>query len=40
VHGFAQIGEFRAEGSSINLPYCWFSPIDTWDNPSLCAIDR
>jgi len=40
VHGFGQIGEFRTEGSSINLPYCWFSPIDTWDNPSLCAIDR
>jgi len=21
------------------MPYCWFSPIDTWDNPSLCAAD-
>jgi len=21
------------------LPYCWFSAIDTWDNPSLCAVD-
>src|ERR1017187_3212938 len=39
VPGFAQIGEFRTVGSSITLPYCWFSPIDTWDNPSLCAVD-
>jgi hypothetical protein len=21
------------------LPYCWFSRIDTWDNPSLCSVD-
>lgn len=39
VPGFAQIGKLRAEGSLITLPYCWFSPIDTWDNPSLCAVD-
>jgi hypothetical protein len=40
VSGFPQIGELRTEGSSITLPYCWFSPIDTWDNPSLCAVDQ
>ena len=39
VPGFAQIGELRTVGSSLTLPYCWFSPIDTWDNPSLCAVD-
>jgi hypothetical protein len=37
---FPQIGGLRTVGSSITLPYCWFSPIDTWDNPSLCAVDR
>jgi hypothetical protein len=21
------------------LPFCWFSGIDTWDNPSMCAVD-
>jgi hypothetical protein len=39
VPGFPQIGELRTEGSLITLPYCWFSAIDTWDNPSLCAVD-
>jgi hypothetical protein len=39
VAGFPQIGRLRTEGSHITLPYCWFSPIDTWDNPSLCAVD-
>jgi hypothetical protein len=39
VEGFPQIGELRTEGSLIALPYCWFSAIDTWDNPSLCAVD-
>lgn len=39
VSGFPQIGELRTEGLAITLPYCWFSPIDTWDNPSLCAVD-
>jgi hypothetical protein len=39
VRGFEQIGELRTEGSLITLPYCWFSGIDTWDNPSLCAVD-
>jgi hypothetical protein len=40
VSGFPQIGALRTEGSSITLPYCWFSPIDTWANSSLCAVDR
>ncbi|MGO9542347.1 MAG: hypothetical protein ACLPLR_17965 [Terriglobales bacterium] len=39
VPGFPQIGKLQTEGSLITLPYCWFSAIDTWDNPSLCAID-
>ncbi len=37
--GFPQIGELRTKGALITLPYCWFSSIDTWDNPSLCAVD-
>ncbi len=36
---FAPIGKFEANGALIALPYCWFSPIDFWDNPSLCALD-
>lgn len=36
---FAPIGELRTHGPFITLPYCWFSAIDTWDNPSLCAVD-
>jgi hypothetical protein len=39
VPGFAQIGKLQTEGALITLPYCWFSSIDTWDNPSLCAVD-
>lgn len=39
VSGFERIGELLTGGSLITLPYCWFSPIDTWDNPSLCAVD-
>jgi hypothetical protein len=39
VEGFPQIGKLQTEGAAITLPYCWFSPIDTWDNPSLCAVD-
>jgi hypothetical protein len=39
VAGYERIGSLRTEGSLITLPYCWFSPIDTWDNPSLCAVD-
>jgi len=39
VPGFAQIGKLQTKGSLITLPYCWFSAVDTWDNPSLCAVD-
>ncbi|MDR3751212.1 MAG: hypothetical protein P4K94_06965 [Terracidiphilus sp.] len=39
VPGFAQVGKLRTEGALITLPYCWFSSLDTWDNPSLCAVD-
>jgi hypothetical protein len=39
VEDFPQIGHLQTEGPLITLPYCWFSPIDTWDNPSLCAVD-
>jgi hypothetical protein len=39
VPGYPQMGQLRTEGSRITLPYCWFSPIDAWDNPSLCAVD-
>jgi hypothetical protein len=38
--GFPQIGKFQTNGALIDLPYCWRSAIDTWDNPSLCAVDR
>jgi hypothetical protein len=36
---FAPIGELKTEGPLLTLPYCWFSAIDTWDNPSMCAVD-
>jgi len=39
VPGFPQIGALKTEGLRVTLPYCWFSPIDTWDNPSMCAVD-
>jgi hypothetical protein len=39
VPGFPEVGELRTDGARITLPYCWFSAIDTWDNPSLCAVD-
>lgn len=39
VPGFEQIGKLQTDGPLITLPYCWFSAIDTWDNPSLCAVD-
>jgi hypothetical protein len=39
VPEFPQIGKLRTGGPLITLPYCWFSSIDTWDNPSLCAVD-
>ncbi len=38
-NSFPPIGEFRTKGALVTLPYCWFSAIDTWDNPSLCAVD-
>jgi hypothetical protein len=40
VKGFPQIGKLRTDGAIIDLPYCWWSAIDTWDNPSMCAVDR
>jgi hypothetical protein len=39
VPGFPQVGDLRTRGPLVTLPYCWFSAIDTWDNPSLCAVD-
>jgi len=36
---FAPIGKLDPKGSIIALPYCWFSAIDTWDNPSMCALE-
>jgi hypothetical protein len=39
VPEFPQIGDLKTEGLRVTLPYCWFSPIDTWDNPSMCAVD-
>ncbi|HMD50117.1 MAG TPA: hypothetical protein VKG79_13505, partial [Bryobacteraceae bacterium] len=36
-HSFLPVGELKTEGSLITLPYCWFSAIDSWNNPSLCA---
>ena len=39
VPDFPVIGKLQTEGPLITLPYCWFSAIDTWDNPSLCAVD-
>jgi hypothetical protein len=36
---FSPIGKLKTDGPLITLPYCWFSAVDTWDNPSLCALD-
>jgi hypothetical protein len=36
---FAPVGVLKTDGAMITLPYCWFSDLDTWDNPSLCAVD-
>lgn len=36
---FPPIGKLQTTGTLITLPYCWFSQLDTWDNPSLCAVD-
>jgi len=39
VADFPQIGKLHTSEPLVTLPYCWFSSIDTWDNPSLCAVD-
>ncbi len=39
VPGFEQIGRLSTDGALITLPYCEFTSIDTWDNPSLCEVD-
>jgi hypothetical protein len=39
LKAYVPIGELHTNGPRISLPYCWFSAIDTWDNPSLCAMD-
>jgi hypothetical protein len=36
---FAPVGILHTDGPLITLPFCWFSSIDTWDNPSMCAVD-
>lgn len=36
---FAPIGKLKVNGPTVQLPYCTWSPIDFWDNPSLCALD-
>ncbi len=36
---FPPIGKLETTGTLITLPYCRFSQIDTWDNPSLCFVD-
>jgi hypothetical protein len=35
----SKMDKLLTEGPVIKLPYCWFSAIDTWDNPTLCAVD-
>jgi hypothetical protein len=35
----AGIGTLKTDGPTVTLPYCWFSAIDWWDNPTLCAVD-
>jgi len=36
---FPAAGVLKTEGTRISLPYCQFTGIDTWDNPSLCMVD-
>jgi hypothetical protein len=36
---FPTIGTLNTKGSRITLPYCIWSDIDWWDNPSLCVVD-
>jgi hypothetical protein len=33
------VGKLGTTGKTIQLPYCFFSAVDTWDNPTLCAAD-
>lgn len=33
------VGKLGTTGQTIQLPYCFFSAVDTWDNPTLCAAD-
>jgi hypothetical protein len=33
------VGKLSTSGNVIQLPYCFFSAVDTWDNPTLCAAD-
>jgi hypothetical protein len=33
------VGKLSTAGKTIQLPYCFFSAVDTWDNPTLCAAD-
>ena len=40
VKGFPPTDKLRTDGTIIALPYCWWSAIDTWDNPSMCAVDE
>lgn len=40
--GYAEskhVGKLSTAGKIIQLPYCFFSAVDTWDNPTLCAAD-
>ena len=34
-----RVGTLSTAGRTIQLPYCFFSAVDTWDNPTLCAAD-
>jgi hypothetical protein len=36
---FPLAGKLETGGPRLSLPYCWFSALDTWDDPSLCAAD-
>ncbi len=36
---FPAVGEPQTHGPLLSLPYCWHSPLDTWDHPNLCAVN-
>jgi hypothetical protein len=36
---FAHIAQLQTEGPLVSLRYCSRSPIDTYDNPDMCAVD-